>query len=351
MATQSGLPDTALKRQDPSVAERLLQEGYAFEFFQVVRLLERMYPARSPVGEYADPKEEVARFRSHVSFAFPPSQIHEIQSPLNSGQQLDVYVAFMGLAGAVGVLPDHYVNVLTDPRMRRFSLPFKDFLDIFNHRLVSLFYRAWEKYRLPIGYERGEGNKFMRHLLCLIGMGTPGLQNRLAISDQVLLYYEGLLSQRPRSAVALEGILQDYFEVPVEVIQFQGEWFHMNPENLTTLGPEGQNNRLGIDAVLWERIWDPQARFRLKIGPLTYRQFEDLLPAGDGYRHLVEMTRFFVGEEFNFEVQLSLRAEEVPWCVIGGSGAHRLGWSTWLKEKEFEEDTKQPVLETRIACG
>ncbi len=351
MATQSRLPDTALRRKDPSIAEVLLQEGYSFEFFQAVRLLERMFPGRSPVGDYADPKKEVARFRSHVSYSFPPSQIHEVTGSPDSGRQAEVFVSFMGLAGAVGILPDQYVNLLVDPGLKRFSVPLGDFLDIFNHRLISLFYKAWEKYRLTVGYERGGSNDFIQYLLCLIGMGTAGLQNRLAISDQILIYYEGLLSQRPRSAVALEGILQDYFEVPVEVVQFQGEWFHMNPENLTALGPGGQNNRLGVDAVLWERIWDPQARFRLKVGPLTYQQFQDLLPGEEGHRHMVELTRFYVGEEFNFEVQLSLKAEEVPCCVVGGPDAHRLGWSTWLKEREFDEDTKQPVLEIRVAAG
>ncbi len=350
MATQGGLPDPSLKRGAAlSTAELLLTEGYRFDFFQAVRLLEKMYPARKPIGRHEDPAEEVARFRGHVSFAFPPSQIHEVIGTIDSANQTEVFVAFMTLAGSVGILPDQYVSLLTDPRTRRAARPLADFLDIFNHRLISLFYRAWEKYRLTVAFERGEDDVFSQHLFCLIGMGTPGLQGRLAISDHILLYYAGLLSQKPRSAVALEGILEDYFEVHIQVTQFQGDWFLMNPENLTKLGPPGLNNQLGVNAVLWERIWDPQARFRIKAGPLTYRQFEDLLPIGEGYRHLVELTRFFVGEEFNFEVQLSLRADEVPQCRLGGSEGNRLGWSMWLKEKEFEKDTEQPVLEIRVA--
>src|SRR5947199_303842 len=129
-----------------------------------------------------------------------------------------------------------------------------DFLDIFNHRFISLFYRAWEKYRFPIAYERGGDDAFSRHLYSLIGMGTAGLQKQLGISDEILLYYAGLLSQRPRAAIALEGLLQDYFGVPVEVEQFTGEWFLMNVDALTCLGAGGQNNQLGVNAALWKRI-------------------------------------------------------------------------------------------------
>jgi type VI secretion system protein ImpH len=123
----------------------------------------------------------------------------------------------------------------------------------------------------------------------------------------------------------------------------------MNVDALTSLGAGGQNNQLGVNATLWERVWDPQARFRVKLGPLTYQQFLDFLPASDGYRHLVELTRFFVGEEFSFEVQPVLRADEVPWCTLGGNQSIRLGWAMWLKTRPFEADTSQPVFPAHVA--
>ena len=176
-------------------------------------------------------------------------------------------------------------------------------------------------------------------------------RGRLHIDDQILLYYAGLLAQRPRSAVALEGILEDYFGVSVEVVQFQGEWFEMNADILSSLGADGQNNQLGVSAVLWERIFDPQARFRVNVGPLHYSQFKDFLPGSDGYVHLVELTRFFVGEDVNFEVRPILRRDEVPWCVLGEDEAVRLGWSMWLKIREFDEDVPQPVFGARLAAS
>jgi type VI secretion system protein ImpH len=255
----------------------------------------------------------------------------------------------MGLAGSLGVMPRQYTQLLSDPSIKHQTAASREFLDIFNHRLISLFYRAWEKYRFPIAYERRDEDTFSQYLYCLIGMGTGGLQRRLGISDEILLYYAGHLSQRPRAAVALEGVLQDYFGVDVTVEQFTGEWFLMNVDALSSLGAGGANNQLGVNAVLWERIWDPQARFRVKLGPLTYQQFQDFLPGSDAYRHLVELTRFFVGEEFSFEVQPVLRADEVPWCALGVNRSARLGWGMWLKTAPFDDDTTQPVFAARVA--
>jgi type VI secretion system protein ImpH len=356
---------------DPGIGldRNLFREGYRFEFFQAVRLLERLHPERKRVGHHEDPAEEVVRFRSRHSLAFPASEIHEIDAPESpAGDEAaapdTMWVNFMGLAGLNGAMPRHFSEMLADPGLRAETAALSEFLDLFNHRLVSLFYRAWEKYRFAIAYERGGRDTFSQYLYCLIGLGTPGLQGRLRIDDQILLYYAGLLAQRPRSAVALQGILEDYFGVPVEVVQFQGQWFEMNADILSSLGAGGQNNQLGVSAVLWERIFDPQARFRINVGPLSYRQFLDFLPPAPGpsaeapdlatnaYVHLVELTRFFVGEDVNFEVRPVLRREEVPWCVLGGPDTSiRLGWSMWLKDRELDEEVAQPIFGARLASS
>jgi type VI secretion system protein ImpH len=351
MAAKNRSPDTTVSgTRKKSVAEVLAGETYRFDFFQAVRMLERIYPGKEPIGYYARPSDEVVRFCSHVSTSFPASQLYEIEGSLLESDEgpVDLWLSFMGLVGALGALPAPYTELAADPGRSKETAPLRDFLDVFNHRFVSLFYRAWEKYRFPIAYERGGVDTFSGHLYSLIGMGTDGLRGRLGVDDNILLFYAGLLSQRPRSAVALEGILQDYFDVPVKVIQFAGEWFLMNPENLTSLGANAQNNQLGVDALLWARVWDPPAKFRVRVGPLSFDEFREFLPIGSAYPLLLELTRFYVGEEFNFEVQLVLDAEEVPVCVLGDE-ATRLGWSVWLKTREFEEDSAQPVLQMRVA--
>ncbi len=335
---------------DPPLVELLFQEAYRFDFFQAVRLLERLFPERQPIGRDANPGEEVVRLRALLSLSFPPSAIHAISPPRDGNDPALMTVAFMGLTGPLGVLPRHYTELLQD-RVRQKDQALRDFLDLFNHRLTSFFYRAWEKYHLPIVYEqavaRREGlDAFSHYLFDLIGLGTKGLRGRLDLDDETFLYYAGLFAQRPHSAGALAGILTDYFEVPVTVRQLVGAWLALDADKRCRLGMQDGNAGLGVSTVAGDRVWDQLAKFTVRVGPLTYAEFCRFLPAGEAFRQLVAMTRFYAGQEFDFDIQLILRAAEVPWCRLGGSGEQtpRLGWSTWLKSVEFEHDVDDAIL-------
>lgn len=346
MATES-------RGTDPSIAEELFSEGYRFDFFEAVRVLERIHPERRPVGHGGVPKQEAVRFRSRVSLEFPPSAIYDVTNGDNGSRPPEMTVAFMGLTGPLGVLPRHYTDLLQE-RLRRKDHALRDFLDLFNHRAISLFYRAWEKYRFPIAYEqavaqRTDFDTFSLALFDLLGMGTKGLRGRLQFGDEALLFYAGLLGQHPHSASALGAILQDFFEVPVNVGQFMGQWLTLSPENRTRLGGEA-NNMLGVSAVAGNRVWDQQARFRLRLGALSFAEFNRLLPDSQRFQLLVQFARFVAGQEFDFDVQLILKAPEVPRCQLGARGerAPRLGWSTWLKTKEFTHDAEDAVFTGRL---
>jgi type VI secretion system protein ImpH len=337
MASESGRPD-------PSLTERLFEEPFRFDFFQAVRLLESIYPERKPVGGSASPNEEAVRFRAQVSLAFPPSAIQVLEPAKEGEGPAKMTAAFMGLTGPLGVLPRQYTELMIN-RTRQHDNALRDFFDLFNHRLISLFHRAWEKYRFQIGFERsvraGGCDPFSLHLFDLIGMGTGGLRGRLEFGDDPLLFYAGLIGQQPRSASALHRLLSDYFEIPLEVEQFVGQWLEITPENRTRLGEA--NNAVGSTAVAGLRIWDQQAKFKLRIGSLSFAEFERFLPDGDLYRPLVHMARYASGQEFDFDIQLVLKAPDIPWCRLGDAGA-RLGFSTWLKVAEFERDDDQVVF-------
>src|SRR5262249_29678817 len=155
-------------------------------------------------------------------------------------------------------------------------------------------------------------------LYALVGLGTAGLRDRLEIDDEAFLFYSGHFAHYPRSALALECLLQDYFEVPVEVHQLKGQWLVLDPEDRSLLPSTSQpgnlNNQLGVSMVAGERCWDMQSKFRLRVGPLTYAQFRRLMPNGDGLRPLAQMARTYVGPELDFDVQPVLKAAEVPQC-------------------------------------
>ena len=208
-----------------------------------------------------------------------------------------------------------------------------------------------EKYRVPIVYEQAavrenKEDSFSHYVFDLIGMGTKGLRGRLEVGDGALLFYAGLFAQRPRSASALTNLLCDYFDVPVQVVEHIGRWLKIPDQSRTRLGTNETCNTLGRTTTVGTRVWDQQTKFRLRVGPMLLSQFRRFLPTGSAFHPLIEITRFFVGQELEFEVQLVLKADEVPLCQLGqrGETAPRLGWSTWLLDKRRTKDADDVVL-------
>jgi type VI secretion system protein ImpH len=255
-------------------------------------------------------------------------------------------VNFMGLIGPLGVLPAHMTE-LALARLRARDHTLVDFLDIFNHRLTSFFYQAWEKYHFTVAYERDRNDPLTSCLYALIGMGTPGLRNRQPVPDEALLFYSGLFGMLPRSALALEIVLGDYFDVPVEVEPFIGTWRRLNPEDQCVFGETAESNMIAFGAVVGDEVWDRQSRLRLKIGPLSLSRYNDFLPAGSAWPELRAMVKTFSGQDMEFEVQLILRRQDVPACRLRSpeEGAVQLGWQTWMKSgPRFDRDPGDAVL-------
>jgi type VI secretion system protein ImpH len=342
MATPGGGSDSPV---DLSEVEQLLRsEPYRFEFFQAIRLLERLAPERKPLGRFTNPADEVARLGAFPSLSFPASEIQSIDWP--EGEPPSLAVNFMGVTGPQGPLP-HFYTTLILGRLRAGDRTLRDFLDLFHHRILSFFYQAWEKYRFAVSYERGERDRFSHHLLDLIGLGTLGLQERLAVPDDAFLFFAGILGQRPHSAHALELLLNDYFEVPCEVIQLVGGWFRLDETTECCIGERSTpSEQLGLGAVVGDEVWNQQARARIRIGPLELEDYLDFLPNGSAYQPLRSLLRFWTNEEIDFEVQLVLEREQVPRCQLGGEGdsAPQLGWVTWMKSKPMERHPEEAIF-------
>jgi type VI secretion system protein ImpH len=326
------------------IEQALRDEPCSFEFFQAVALLQRLSTNQSqPVGQFCNPEEEAVQFRVNNSLGFPASQIQGIEWGEDRPPQMKVN--FMGLTGPSGVLPYAYTELILE-RLRAKDGSLQDFLDLFNHRMISFFYRAWEKYRFPVTYYRGN-DVFRHHLLDFIGLGTAGLQNRQAVSDDALLHYVALFSEQARSAEALEAILGDYFEVPVEIEQFAGSWYRLDPSAQCCMDDNPTDSeKLGAGVVVGDEIWHQESRVRIKLGPLSLSRYQDFLPSGAAYEPLKAMVKFFSNDQIDFEVMLILNREEVPPCEVGvdDGAAPRLGWLSWLKSKPLDRNPGDTIL-------
>jgi len=348
MATESR--DTAT-----SVIEALLQDPESFDFFQAVRVVERAVsqprlqgPGHRlfPVGHDHAADREIVRFGSTPSLRFPAAPISQVERSTAEdgvGPPFRFLLTFMGLTGQSGAMPDQFTELVIQ-RIRQRDPTFQAFLNIFNHRLVSLFFRAWEKYKVAPVWERAQidpdaDDPFARVLAAFVGIDQPSLAGQMAIGDNFLHYYAGLLARHPRSSSGLERMLEEVFGADCRILQFEGRWLNIAAEEQTSISAipmAGRYAGLGVDAVCGDRVWDQQSSFRIQIGPLPYKHFERLTPGQPGLAHLRDLVRFYVGPELNFILQLLLPGDEIPDGILSSDNAMapRLGVNAWLSNSD-----------------
>ncbi|MBV9475018.1 MAG: type VI secretion system baseplate subunit TssG [Acidobacteria bacterium] len=325
MAGDGGRQSRPLKR---SVRDELFDHASEFSFAQAVHLLERMREDATPPGEGVSPRRELALFRHAVRLDRPDSDIEEL-TPALDDQPPVMTVNVLGLTGTEGPLPQHVTERVVE-RAFRGDRAWRDFLDIFNHRLISLLYRARKKYRPALDARGPHRGRVASVLYAILGLGTPHLRNRLGIDDRALLPYAGLFAENTRSTIGLERIVEDCFGVRATVVPFRGQWHTLEDDDRTHLGVTGQNQLLGRGAVLGRSIWDEAAGFELRLGPLSLPQFLSFLPGGHAYRSLAAVVRFYIREELGFTIRPVLRKDAVPRLRISRHGHASLGRTSWL---------------------
>ncbi len=334
---------------------RLFASPGRFDFFQAVRLLERLAvgDGLSAVGADTAPEQEAVHFRVQPALRFAEGPVSKAVPGGDNPPEL--WVTFGGLTGSDGILPQHYTALLL-ARQRLKDTTLRDWFDLFHHRMLSLLMRAWEKNRWPAvvdrarAEERKQDDPATTAAFAVAGFGTPGLRDRLGVPDDVTVFYAGLLSRQPRTATGLEQMLGDYFDCAVAVEQLSGQWLYLDAENKAEMPTEtrpGRNMSLGRDVVIGRRVWDVQGKVRVVVGPVGGAAFRSLLPGGDARRALSELVRLYLGLEFDAEVQVLLEPDAVPWAALDYDEANgpRLGQNAWVRTHNFGH----PVGDVRFA--
>lgn len=336
-----------VRREERSLKDRLLEETHRFDFYQAVRLLN--VASSQPV-----------RFRSSTSMAFPSTDVASLRY---DGETPELTVNFLGLAGAHGPLPDAFTELLRD-RLREGDPALRDFLDIFNHRLVSLMYEARRQRRAGMDVTHPHQHPFARYLEAL--MGILSLPTRLR--HGLVPHARVLTSGASNSMAVLEQVLGDRLGTRVEGESLLGDWLPLPPELRTHIGASGRNQQLGQGTVLGTRAWDQQARFALRIGPLPWKQFVQMLPGGTSFGAALTHTRLVAPSRLTFDFVLRMEATQVPELrlrsrrkkkhglprkegapapVRGPNQGPRLGWTSWLYPIPSSLDTVEVRISSR----
>ena len=323
----------------------LLLEGRAarMDFFQVLRLIENAHPQLPRIGASLRPRDDAVRFGQDPALTFHPAMLGQY-TRANADARARLAVNFFGLLGANGPLPTHLTEYVRDRLRHGGDATLLAFLDVFHHRMLSLFYRARASAEPVISLDRSdvERDGFSVFVGSLFGIGAPGLRERDDIGDFAKLHFAGLLANKARPASGLAAILRAYFKLPLQIEQFVGHWMRLPPEIQSRIGRQENGNRLGASLVLGSSVWDCQHKFRIVIGPLGYDDYRRFMPGGDSLKRLQAWVKTYVGLTLEWDVRLILKKEQVPPLRLGGTT--RVGWSTWLASAAPTRDPDQMLI-------
>ncbi|MBB4275615.1 type VI secretion system baseplate subunit TssG [Rhizobium mongolense] len=288
--------------------------------------------------------------RAHIGVSPAPLAVSGFN---RTGDKAVIRSSLAGLTGPLGSMPPAY-NELMMRQERNRSRGLASFFDLFSARMNELFVDACEKYRIARRLRWGRDrrkNSFVTTLFSLTGFGTKRLAEQSGIDDELILRFSGFFAARVKNLVNLRAMLCEFTGLPVEIEQFRGRWLTIPVEDRSLLGP-GRDVQLGVNATAGAAIHDFSGGFRIIIGPLDYDDYLTLSPGSRAIGELFALTRLYVSSGFDFDIQIILKREQIPFCQLGRAGdPPRLGWNSWARVAPAARDSGDAVVVERASAS
>jgi type VI secretion system protein ImpH len=316
---------------------------HGYQLFALLRLFDCAHPDLPRLGRAKRPRDEVLRLGQDPALEFAAAAIARIE-PAAGERPARLVQRVLGLFGSNGALPTSLSEYAFERLHHAQDRAFVRFADIFHHRMLSLFYRAWAASQPAVSLDRPKEDFFGTWIAALCGLGMPALRERDAVGDFVKLGHAGIFGHQVKSAEGLQIVLANYLQLPVRIEQWRGHWLGIPRSERSRIGRADAFASLGENLVIGERVWDCQAKFRIVLGPLGFADYERFLPGGRSYRKLADLVRLYVGDELAWELQLVLAQPHVPEWHLGSSML--LGYTLWLSVRLDERNADDLVL-----CG
>jgi type VI secretion system protein ImpH len=334
-------PARGMPQVDPALWAGLVDQPFEHDLFMLLRRLDAQgdHPL---LGRAPRPVDEPLRLGQEPSMAFAPSNVSGVDIGSDGPPRISIYG--FGLFGPNGPLPLHLTEYARERKRHHNDHTLSAFADLFHHRLILLFYRAWADAQSVNSLDRPDGHRFVDYVASLMNMGQPGLKARDRIADHARTFMAGHLVRQTRNPEGLIQILKLYFDVPVQVVEFVSDWVMIDDRQVSRIGGLlGSNQRLGSGMTIGLAVRDAQSRFRLELGPLSQEQFRDFLPGSRRLQQVVDWVRQYVGIEFAWELRLVLRKQEAHGMRLNSS--QRLGWGSWLGTRLADTDAGDMVFQ------
>ncbi len=301
-----------------------------YTLFGALRRIEQAHALRPRLGESRKAADDPVRISQRPHLYFAGADVAAFGAAETGIPRIEQHG--FGVFGPNGALPLHLTEVAYSREHQADDPAFSDFVNAFQHRFASLFYRAWAGSDPCTAFDRVDEDAFRLYVGALIGIGPAAARDRDPVLDYAKLARCGLFAPQNRSAEALEQILIEYFELPVALNQFVGSWLDISEGARCRIGMEPQHATLGMSATLGSTTWQCQSRFEIALGPLGISQFVNFLPGARGLTQLKALVRLYTNEEWSWQVRLLLEPGQIPPMRLGEGGW--LGWTSWLGSRE-----------------
>lgn len=319
------------------------EKPYKYGFYQTVRRINCYYEDKPLTGHSIRPLDDPIRFTQEPYTSFAPSTLHALEID-GSSRYPKLSQRFMGLFGPNGPLPLHITEYARDRSRHHRDHSLAGFVNMFHHRAVSLFYRAWSQSQPVVQFDRPGNDRYALYVGSLFGLGTPVQRNVDAMHHFSKLSFAGHLASMPRHVDGLLSLIRGYFDVPTQIRQFVAHWMQIPAHDRLQLGNMTMGGQLGRDSIIGERVWQRQDKFQVRLGPLSLERYESFLPTGKSFKALVAVVRNYIGLEYLWEINLILKKEEKPVTCLGVSGA--LGWTSWIESEHQLDHVDDLLLQT-----
>ncbi len=310
----------------------LEEQPWNYHVFLAMRIVESAGSQGRPLGVTQRPNEDTVRIAQEPSLAYPPSTLSGFVPP-KDGVPGVLTNRFFGMFGPNGPLPLHLTEFARDRLVNERDRTFVAFADMLTHRLATLLFRAWKTGQPAPSFDRGEDARVETKVAALAGYHGRELRQRDAMPDLAKRHFAGALAAGPRSPEGLVAMLSGFFSAPVGMREFVGCWLELEPDDQWHLGGAvglGQGTNVG------SQVWSRAAKFRLSVGPLGRADYERLLPGGASLERLTAIVRNYVGDTLDWDLNLVLKADDVPEAQLGGDT--RLGLTSWIGQRPDGRD-------------
>jgi type VI secretion system protein ImpH len=311
----------------------LVNEVKGYNFFQLVRMLEKKIESNDELIVSLRSSLDFIKFKQRPNFSFRQNQIESLKYD-KSKECLNIIVNFFGLLGVNSPMPYFFTEYALDlVKEKNYSL--LDFLDIFHHRTIILFYKAWKVNQQIVSFELNNDNSYCKYLSSMIGQNYGQTNDYSDLPINAKLYYCGHLMNMTKSAESLRGILLSFFKIPVNIKEFVTQWIEIPKESKMIINNKNEI-QLGKNSFVGEKVFSKTAKYKVVMGPMKLDKYKELLPNSKWHKYLIAWIKLCSPSELNCDVQLLLMKNQVP---LMKSGA-RLGYSSWVhskcKKNEYE---------------